>query len=115
VNDAEIISTWMEPEPSGAPRPFWQGWWLHDGAGWHARPLTLTDLWDVEERLIQSGVMKDMPLAGFEMNLWSAYIYNLTAEVLDDAPISVIHATPEQKIKALAAVLRPIVEKGGTE
>lgn len=52
-------------------------------------------LWEVEERLIQRDI------AG----------YRRYEDKLIHSSLS-IHATPEQKIKALAEVLKPLVERG---
>jgi hypothetical protein len=60
------------------------------------RDLTLDALWEVEERLLQE--FWHQGLAHKYQNAMPADHYSW-------------HATPEQKIKALAAVLRPLVER----
>lgn len=115
LTDAEIICMWMEPKPQGeaplsltfrgdldSPGRFWVA--FEYSTTWQPRPLTLDALWEVEERLT------DVELG------WYGYfskLYEVThAESRLNSDIRICHATPEQKIKALASVLRPIVESG---
>lgn len=116
MTDQEVICAWMEPKPplpnywsGGYPSP--KGWWYNvpisggrmDWIPWrNGRPMAcdLNALWEVEERLT------DMR--------WLLY-YTELAEATKSLGLPheewrCAHATPEQKIKALAAVLRPLVE-----
>jgi len=97
MTDEEVICTWMEPKPDGrAKRGASKGlWWIRvRGVRWFPSVLTLDRLWEVEDRLIHQGRADE-------------YRYSL---VHRDAYF--FHATAAQKIKALAAVLRPEVERG---
>lgn len=117
MNDAVIVCTWMEPDlpnPSvvySAHSPLW--WWFagrrysgDDSSpwAWFTRDLDLDALWEVEERLPDE--------------LWQVYLGTLCGwcnpydgDSWDFSDTRMIaHATPEQKIAALAAILRPLVE-----
>jgi hypothetical protein len=102
--DAFLICDWMEPYPTNAPE-YWAnnhepaigGWWvaikLNAGINaWIARPLTLAALWDVEARLTEEQ--------------WTRY----ATLMMDPAGVKhtrfLLHATAEQKVKALATVIR---------
>ena len=112
MTDEEVICTAMEARPLHIPSrlgEFVTPWWIyHDkeqrppGLGsldcWTPVDLTLDRLWLVEERLTDEQ--------------WDTYAYD---PAFNGSPRGWLHATPEQKIKALAAVLRPTVESGGGE
>lgn len=117
MTNQEIICTFMEPRPSAGfatDTASIGGWWRrYAGVGrsrpdWQSKPfngpwlphvLTLVELWEVEERLTDEQ--------------WEAYSLVLVPSG-DRFVRDRIHATPEQKINALAAILRPIVEKQET-
>ncbi len=68
-------------------------WWLKLDGRWQARSLTLDALWEVEARLSAAQVHD--------------YLMALVGATTDIAVIAqAVHATAEQKIKALAQVLR---------
>ena len=99
LTDQEIICTWMEPKPEPPMRlpteaesqsQWWKRVYNSLDRGWEPYTLTLDALWEVEERL-----------TALE---WGEYLLNLPYIKRE-----VVHATPAQKIKALAAVLRPLV------
>jgi hypothetical protein len=111
VTDQEVICAWMEPEPIAAAASTVSagGWWKRyagvqrSGPAWVLTPfsgpwlpraLTLDTLWEVEERLdaYQKGQYTTALLAIIAVPFRCGWTW---------------HATPEQKIKALAAVLRP--------
>jgi hypothetical protein len=109
-SDEEIICAWMEPRPTKSPlrrdelsRHWWQ--WNRFDAAWGPRYLTLDALWEVEERLTDEQRLD--------------YRESLVAPHRDSGerglPLVMLywvllHATPEQKIRALAQVLRSGVE-----
>ena len=108
MTDAEVICSFMEPKPTksimdtlrdGDPAP--GKWWNdrhHASSEWRPRTLTLDAIWEVEERLTdeQWQQYRDEILKGTDMmGLWMTRL---------------IDAGAAQKIVALAAVLRPIVE-----
>jgi hypothetical protein len=116
VTDQEVICEWMEPKPTerpgvhGANELWWRWGWRYVGPSlpqqqtpveycWLPRKLTLDALWEVEERLTKMG------------GWWDTYVWKLTDSILDDQPPSVIHASAGRKTAAIAAVLRPLVEK----
>lgn len=98
MNDACLICEWMEPRPNlragecaGLPGQ----WWKRRGITNEVKPmpLTLDALWEVEERLTGAQV--------------EAYLMALVGCTTDIAVIArAVHATAEQKIKALADVIR---------
>lgn len=117
LTDAEIICQWMEPRPAKGPYDFrpWAnvspgGWWKtspsrvgpplvqFDKNEWVSRDLTLDVLWHVEARLI---------LLGYRAQIGDALRWEVWRNAVS---ASVWHATPEQRVKALAVILRPIVE-----
>lgn len=101
LTDAEVICAWMEPKPKDGTHPgnvSEVGWWK---AVYVARPVphwrwfpnddktdSLDALWKVEERLDPRQAQE------YYCSLW------------DDRTTYGAHATAEQKLKALAAVLR---------
>jgi hypothetical protein len=115
MTDREIICAWMEPRPERGPwdcRP-WRsrspnGWWqAHDSRrmdapnDWYPKPLDLDSLHEVEARLTNEQ--------------WAYFMAALLPEEFTPPfPLTafqaVTHAAAEQKIAALATVLRPIVE-----
>jgi hypothetical protein len=132
MTDQEVICTWMagakpntEPPDAlerdlfGAPLTVAGGWWeCHcvyeegDVPRWYPRDLTLDALHEVEGRL------KDEQWGKYERRFNNKRVINKRCERCGADQLShhrassraLLHATPEQKIKALAAVLRPIVE-----
>lgn len=107
MTDQEIICTWMEPKPtSSADAATGHKWWV-----WLSGPnavlfvcdptLMLGLLWEVEERLIELGYRDHIDNA-ISFEVWR-----------DAVSASTWHATPEQKVKAIAVVLRPLVEHAG--
>lgn len=115
MTNTEILCTFMEPnapENGGVPNvdflkkfsPF--GWWRYSGlsCNWKQPILDNCDqrlllglLWEIEERLTDEQ--------------WEDY-----RKTFDPGLVrwfkDYMHATPEQKIQALAAVLGPLVEQG---
>lgn len=96
ATDEEIICTWMEPKPEPPLRlpteaetnsRWWKRVYNDILRGWEPHTLTLDALWEVEERLLMEH--RAITLREYRIG-W--------------------HATPAQKVKALAAVLRPLVE-----
>jgi hypothetical protein len=91
LSDTEIVIAWMEPGLLDI--------WMYRGR------LTLDALWEVEERLTN--------------NQWLEYRrqilgYPELAMIRDRLEVEekrLLHATPFVKIRALAAVLRPLMEK----
>ncbi len=110
LSDAEVICGFMEPRPSrqrgdsaGCPGQFWRyDRETHADLGVPAR-LTLDALREVEERLTGKQ--------------WSNYIARIFEETNSQGATvggrwrHVIHASAEQKIRALAAVLRGLAPK----
>ncbi len=107
---AAVICTWMEPksdEPTRSGEHSPQGWWRARLSMsckylvWVPADLTLDALWEVEDRLTEDQL--------------DNYGYALVDVVSESngrySDVLLIHATAEQKTKALAAGLRPIVEK----
>ena len=95
MTDNEVICAWMELEP---------------------RQLTLDALWRVEERLRLDAEGRKQKLIEClttddkaVIRRWVNYALALNREFAIAGTYS-WHATPEQKIKALATVLRPIVQ-----
>jgi hypothetical protein len=113
LSDQEVICAWMERRPKDGDSPQTvseSGWWaaiwsvFNQRWQWHPdnrRTESLDALWEVEERLTgaQSWPYSDLLCRA----VWEAAGSEVT--------FAVIHATPEQKIRALAQVLRPIVEQ----
>jgi hypothetical protein len=112
MSDEEVICTFMSPKPELPP--YWSTgwpqnrWWLlmqtdAGGMAWHPRLLDLDTLWQVEERLTDEHRWdyKDLLV---EM------LCNGASALIDDRTWNVIHADALTRIKALAAILRPIVE-----
>jgi hypothetical protein len=107
LTDEEVICTFMDERPSDGSgsvvttpdSPWWSYSYEIKGGlfhwTWHPGTLTLERLWQVEERL----------------SLDQAKQYDRLLNASPDYPILVWHCTPKQKITALAAVLRPIVER----
>ncbi len=116
MTDSEVICTWMDPKPPigwlAAEFSLQRSrWWLasSDWDEWAPMPLTLDALWEVEERLT-----KDQ---------WQSYcatfaVENIGRDIADEQTYENqviwdrihLHASPFVKIRALAAVLRPLVE-----
>lgn len=98
MSDEEIIATWItwnDPSMEGN----YEIWWT---VSLCPKPLTLDRLWEVEARLTQGQ--------------WQQYEQWLNANCLEWPSGKpnwwAIHADATQKIVALAAVLRPLVEGG---
>lgn len=83
----------MEPQPPTSADGVGSKWWTWNH-GPHPANLTLNTLWEVEERLIQEKHDSSAIREAFAEYAWTISW----------------HATPEQKIKALAAVLEPLVK-----
>lgn len=99
MTDAEVICAWMEPRPGSAAEAYNSRWW--NGSPWtELRPfnLTLDALREVESRLSEAQWDRYEALA-----LKWRYEYSSSYR-------AALHASAEQKIKALAAVLRKEVE-----
>ena len=104
MTDEEVICTWMQPKPlvsigalcaaggSAAVPKWWEPHWELAGE-WQPISLSLDLLWEVEERLVQ---MKNAR--------W------VQVELQEQHIFWIWHATAEQRIQALAVVLRPLVE-----
>lgn len=104
MTDQEVICAWMEPQPllsEGAmqearqPYPYW--WTVHDeiAGEWQPRILALDALREVEARLTYAQ--------------WSDYSHGLGFASFGEPVVRaklLIHASAEQKIEALAAILR---------
>jgi hypothetical protein len=115
MTDVEVICAWMEPdapENGGtpnvdnlkkySPKGWWRYWSL--SCNWK-RPILISC-----ERLLLLGFLHEVEEKLSE-DQWEAYAYRM----MDPAGIQhtrfLLHATAEQKIKALAEVLRSEVEK----
>jgi hypothetical protein len=106
MSDREVIATWMEPKPqlTTRQRVSFGGWWLslpdHRGIRrWH-QPRDwgrewLQALHEVEERMTQ--------------HQRGLYVDTLSGDRCRDLWL-ILHASAEQKIAALASVLRAEVE-----
>lgn len=96
MTDEEVIASFMEPKPTWSSSDRNGEWWWCWDHRWHSCKLDLDALHEVEARLTNEQ--------------WDAYA-NL---MMDPAGIHhtrfLLHASAEQKIEALAAVLRPEVE-----
>ena len=93
-SDAEVICAWMEPKPDNRTTNVQTNWWMFLclDSGWVPRKLTLDRLWEVEERLTEKQ---------------RGEYYFIFWERRDrENWWTLLHATSEQKIKALAAVIR---------
>ena len=104
MTDEAVICTWMEPEAAKAVVIDKAATWKWHRLDWsnntiHTRPLTLDALWEVEERLTDDQWWE------YEVTLSAPYGPTVLAQVKAH-----VHSTAAQKIVALAAVLRPIVE-----
>ena len=109
MTDAEVVATWMEPQPhhpvtllgAGGAKPKYH-WWKagHDTGGWVLDEMAfgLDGLHVVEERLT------DAQRKSYRLQV------GITGRLPEDFYWSLLHATPFVKIRALAAVLRPEVE-----
>ncbi len=112
MSDEEIICAWMEPrpgEPSYRSDRSPGGWWQKVinykpdiPYAFKPRELDLDALYEVQSRLTDEQweeyddeILPTLPRDLFELEIRKAYI----------------HASPKQKITALASVLRPEVEK----
>ena len=97
MTDEEVLCTFMHPMPKiYDPHTDWWKW--RSGATFAPRKLTLDILHEIEERLTEEQ--------------WKAY----RDEILRDTDmlglwmVRLIHASAANKVRALAAVLRPVVE-----
>lgn len=107
MTDAELICTWMMPKPTSW---FGSGRWWYKAQGtqpgeeyrWVPADLTLNDIWLVEERLKTEARNLDNPNLHVRLNLY--------IDALATRQDGLWHSTPEQKICALAFVLRLQVE-----
>ncbi len=107
MTDEAVICTWMEPEAAKAVVIDKAATWKWHRLDWsnntiHTRPLTLDALWEVEERMQVEARNPDDDMPCIRRNLYLHLLSELAREYW--------HATAAQKITALAAVLRPIVE-----
>lgn len=97
MTDKEFICQFMETKPDpnthGGTCRSPKGWWFWYGK-WETTKLTLDALWEVEERLTDE-----------QWQEYDAELGGSTTSVLSPN-FGMIHATAEQKIKALASVLR---------
>ncbi len=96
--DEEVICAWMEAKPEHsreftAGRPWWV--WLGSQNDWIPNKLTLDALHEAETRLTED-------------QQWS-YIERMANIVGTFATWYSLHATAAQKIKALAAVIREVL------
>lgn len=107
MTDEEVICGFMEPRPVCPPRRRWfesksslAGWWelIRDSNRCQPRPLTLDALYEVESQLTD------------EQQWDYCEAVRKQADTRQAGTWHYLHATAEQKIKALAAVLRPLVE-----
>jgi hypothetical protein len=112
LSDEEIICTWMEPKPPESPcatnersrLSFWRPQFTrHHEPAWVPIRLTLDALWEVEERLIQEWRRTKKLVACARM---VGYKHKLKGATVDNE----WHADAPTRIKALAAVLRAVVE-----
>lgn len=111
MTDEEILCTWMERRPAytisatltdGTDLPKW--WEIGSEWEWVPIKLTLIELWEIQDRLSDEQ--------------WEVYYHNLgkysNGGLVWNTPDRqfrwALHATPTQKIAALAAVLRSEVE-----
>jgi len=94
LTDAEVICRWMDAAPWSV---FWGG-----VCKWASSSLTLDALWEVQQRL--------------DDEQWWVYCNQFAPSLYAEGMTwrheyrRCLNATPEQKIKALATVLRPLVE-----
>jgi hypothetical protein len=95
MTDAEILCQFMEPKPPECDlRTFERLWWtVEGGARWSPRNLTLDAIWEIEERLTKEQ--------------WGRY-----QMLFPHRRRETLHADAPTRIRALAAVLRPVVEAG---
>ena len=106
LSDEEIICQFMEPMPQCGIRQILQDrlvipiWWGCAWDGWQSIVPDLTELYEVESRLSdeQWGEYGLKLAESLQSQGWQ-YVRNL------------IHASSAQKIRALAEVLRPEVER----
>lgn len=114
LSDVEIISEFMEARPPAAEYAVGSQWWRWlsgpNAILYICEPLEMLGrLHEVESRL------NDKQWLHYGVCCWKWYT---EAETANDYEIShlnrwrrlLMHLSPEQKIKALAAVLRPVVE-----
>lgn len=105
LSDAEVVCTFMELKPmpiAGFKRVYAAGakWWAYREDEWEPAALTLDALHEVEARLTESQ--------------WKAYGENVVRETTAGYwPRNLLHASAEEKIRALATVLRATVEPKG--
>lgn len=100
LSNEEVICTFMEPKPrfTEVPDVSVGRWWVWFADANEPIALTLDRLHLVEARLT---------------NQWGSYVNEMLKDnpsVWTEAKL-LLHATAEQKIRALASVLRPLVEK----
>ena len=115
MTDGEVICAWMEPKPdtynaatamaaakSGKDNPIW---WVTDGRTWTLRPreLDLDALWEVQDRLT------DEQWERYECEMLAQWTPEAIGLTMHGEVRHYLHATAEQKIRALAAILRPLV------
>ncbi len=113
MTDEEIICTFMEPRPN--PNNPASRWWRYiskTGGGWRIEGPAKLDLDALRE--VQAGLTEEQ---------WRVYESRLVGGVWDQMGnpyqqqnqyrlnMKIAHATAEQKTAALAAVLRPEMEK----
>lgn len=117
MTDAEVVASWMEAKPSreetavsdcGHSPERW--WYWHDdyvtGAEILAHcPLTLDQLHEVEKRL-SDAQWQHYAVLMFHCCCTEARTANPIEDLLTKNRRALLHATAEQKIRALAGVLR---------
>lgn len=103
-SDEETICEWMQPKPvrvwsrDSGGREWWSAVWSSE-TGWQFHPilLTLDALWEVEERLTEEQWRK---YESMSVGWWS------DGPKIISGFRAAVHATTEQKIAALAQVIR---------
>lgn len=105
MSDEEIICTWMEP-PTTARFP--ERWWYAIGSKRQPCTLDLDALHEVEARLTYHQLLQ------YQQLLLNQQIFMLMQVNYEDL-WRLLHASAADKIKALATVLRPIVEAAQKE
>ena len=108
MSDAEVICTFCEPRPEGEPTAhlmktlkFWRVVFASSPTRWTTMPLTLDRLHEVEARLTDE--QKDR--YSFALSLEVRSINGPSAFYRSEL-FPCFHADAEQKIKALAQVIR---------
>ena len=101
ITDAEVICDFMEPKPQ---LPICSDWWYPSKVGgWLNPQLTLDRLWVVEKKLTDQYRHRyiDRILGRSLRSMIDMQQFDYA-----DSFVDLVNATAEQKIKALAAVIR---------